>query len=563
LNSSPELNIHSPTLSQSFQAHDLAYFRIVAELWGLDIQFPDTRTAIKQLTAHLLDPEKINEMIELLPAEALAALHELTRNSGRLPWSQFTREYGVVREMGAGRRDREKPYLEPISATEWLWYRALVGRAFFDSPTGPREYVYIPSDLHTLLPFSLEKPSLYFGREASRRERQKSIRTSNLILDHSCTMLAAIRMGYPVESISAQMADWKIPEDNTKIQIIPQTTLYNLLQAAELIDENGQVYPDQTRSFLEASRAEALAQLTRAWLISTEFNELRLVPGFHLEGAWENDPHRTRKELLRILASVPENSWWNLDSFITAIREQLPDFQRANGDFDSWFIRDVETGAYLNGFEHWDDVEGQLIRFIITVLMFWLGIIDLAAPSEDAPIKAFRLSAWSNQLLQGEPPEGLPLEGETIIARSDASLQVPRLAARSARYQIARFCRWEGVKDDVYNYRLTPASLEKAHQQGLQVSHLLAILNKHSAAIPPTLVKALERWEKHGSEARLEQFYVLRLGSAEILKQLRASRAARYLGEPLGPTTIVVKPGARGKVIAALAEMGFLGELKE
>lgn len=529
----------------------------------MDIQFPDTRTAIKQLTGYLLDPEKISETIELLPGEALAALHELTQNDGRMPWSQFTREYGEVREMGAGRRDREKPYLSPISATEWLWYRALVGRAFFDSPTGPREYVYIPSDLHTLLPFSYEKPSVIFGREATHLERHQPILTSDLILDHSCTMLAAIRMGYPEETICAEMADWKIPEGNTEIQLIPQTTLYNLLQAAELIDKNGQVYPDQTRSFLEASRAEALAQLTRAWRISTEFNELRLVPGFHLEGAWENDPLRTRKELLKILQSVPENTWWNLDSFITAIREHLPDFQRSNGDFDSWFIRDVETGAYLNGFEHWDDVEGQLIRFNITVLMYWLGIIDLAAPSEDAPIEAFKLSAWSTQLLQGDPPQGLSIEGETIIVRSDASLQVPRLAPRAARYQVARFCSWEGVKDDVYNYRLTPASLEKAQQQGLQISHLIAILQKHAAVIPPTLVKALERWEAQGSEARLEHLYVLRLGSAEILKQLRASRAARFLGEPLGPTTIIVKPGARDKVIAALAEMGFLGELKE
>jgi hypothetical protein len=53
---------------------------------------------------------------------------------------------------------------------------------------------------------------------------------------------------------------------------------------------------------------------------------------------------------------------------------------------------------------------------------------------------------------------------------------------------------------------------------------------------------------------------VLRLKSTELLNELRASRAARFLGDPLGPTTVTVKPGAWKKVISFLAEMGYLGE---
>jgi hypothetical protein len=59
----------------------------------------------------------------------------------------------------------------------------------------------------------------------------------------------------------------------------------------------------------------------------------------------------------------------------------------------------------------------------------------------------------------------------------------------------------------------------------------------------------------------VEQVFVLRLSSPEILQELRASRAARFLGDPLGPTTVIVKPGAREKVLAALTEMGYLGEI--
>jgi hypothetical protein len=59
----------------------------------------------------------------------------------------------------------------------------------------------------------------------------------------------------------------------------------------------------------------------------------------------------------------------------------------------------------------------------------------------------------------------------------------------------------------------------------------------------------------------MEQVLVLRLSSPEILQELRTSRAARFLGDPLGLTTVIVKTGARDKVLAALAEMGYLGEI--
>jgi hypothetical protein len=93
---------------------------------------------------------------------------------------------------------------------------------------------------------------------------------------------------------------------------------------------------------------------------------------------------------------------------------------------------------------------------------------------------------------------------------------------------------------------------------------LLTLLKAHSAApLPPNLVQALKRWEQQGTQARLGSTLVLRLSSAAALKALRASRAARYLGEPLGPTAITIKPGAASQVLQALLELGYLGELQK
>ena len=540
-----------PDLIHSLQSQDLSHLQIVARLWGVELDAPQARSALDFLAPALLDRQLVAEVVDALPSEAQVALHELLHNQGRLPWSLFTRRYGTVREMGPARRDREKPYLHPVSPAEMLWYRALVGRAFFDTPAGPEEFAYLPDDLMRLLPAFQGKPSQPMGRHASPIERALPILASDRILDDACTLIAALRLDISWESLS-------LSESNTPLSPLP---LRSLLSAAGLLDSQGLPLPEPTRAFLEAERGAALAQLARAWLNSSDFNELTLIPDLILEGEWENDPLRARRSLLEHLSSVPQDTWWSLEAFVAAVRQQSPDFQRPAGDYDSWFIRARETGEYLRGFEHWDKVDGALIRYLIAGPLHWLGIVDLAMPGVGEPVAAFRFSAWAAALLKGDPPDGLPSEEETILVRSDARLHLARRVPRAVRYQVARFCDWEGEKGAGYRYRLTPGSPERARQQGLGVNHLLALLRRHIATVPPSLVKALERWDEHGRQARIEQLLVLRLSSPEILKELRASPAARFLGVPLGPTAVIVKPGARDKVLAALAEMGYLSEV--
>ena len=279
------------------------------------------------------------------------------------------------------------------------------------------------------------------------------------------------------------------------------------------------------------------------------------------EGDWQNDPRRARQAILDFLANVPTATWWSLPAFVTAVRQQQPDFQRPAGDYDSWFLRDQQSGEFLRGFEHWDDVDGALLRYLICGPLHWLGAVDLASPSAEALPAAFCFTAWAADLLQGEVPEGFGAEDMTgLQVRSDARLFIPRRLQRLARYQVARFGEWEKETPEGYQYRLTPASLERARKQGLTVGHLLALLRKHAGLVPPSLARALERWEQHGAQARLEAMVVLRVTTPEVLQALRASRAARYLGEPLSPTVVAIMPGAAQKVLAALAELGYLGE---
>lgn len=547
-----------PELLKSLQNQDLSHLQIIAGLWDVVLEDTEPRQALQQLIAALLVPKKVDEMAAGLPEEARLALNDLLSNGGKLPWSLFTRRHGKLREMGPGRRDRLQPQLRPVSATEMLWYRAFIARAFFDTPDGPQEHAYIPSDLLELLP-QPEAPASQLGRAATPSERQVASHANDRVLDHACTLLAALRLEFLPERIASLSAAWQPSNSVSPYPLSPQA-LKSLLGTAGLLDQNGFPNPETTRFFLELPRAKALAQLARAWMHSQDFNELRLMPGYILDGEWQNEPLKARYAVIDFLSLIPSGSWWNLNAFIEAIHQAYPDYQRPAGDYDSWYIRRAETNEFLRGFQHWADVDGALIRYIITGPLRWLGFIELAAPAADAQPEAFRFSSWAEALLHGAPPDGLDNEDELFLISSDARIRVPRLVPRAARYQLARFSDWERENEDAYLYRLTPASLEQARGQGLRVIHLLTLLRRYALAVPPSLEQALDRWQKAGSEARLDRVTILRVKNPEILQVLRESRAARFLGEPLGPTAIIVNAGAGDKVLAALAEMGFLGE---
>lgn len=534
-----------PDLSHALQSYDLGYLRIVAGLWGFELASRDPAGAIKELTSHLLDAQQIAEITASLPPEAQAALTAIAAANGRIPWAVFIRQFGDVREMGAGKRDREKPQFKPASTAEVLFYRALLGRAFFDTVSGAQEFAYIPEDLMSLIhPEGVADagkknnkgdPSgvnaVLFGRGATPGERAYVFPANDLILDDATTYLAALRLGHAVR---------------------PNPVLLGFLNSAKLLKKNIP-QAERVKTFLEAPRTEALKLLVDAWRSSETFNELRLIPGLLCEGEWKNQPLATREYLLNLIQGLPEDKWWNLTSLISDVKKKVPDFQRPAGDYDSWFIRRESDGQYLRGFAYWDQVDGALIRFFIVGILHYLGLVNLASPEDGREITAFRLtppgSGFSN------------IENGKLKISSNGLISASRLVPRAARYQLARFCEWEEEKPEEIRYQITPGSLTKAKDQGLKVEQLIALLSKHAVAgIPPVLVKALKRWAVNGTEAHAEMQVVLRVSRPEVLEELRKSKAARFLGEPLGPTAIVIKAGAQSKVMAALAELGLLAE---
>ena len=66
-----------PNLYTSLLKHDLGYLRIVAGLWGLELDSSAVEAAAKGLSTSLLDPDLLAEILEALNSEAQTALEAL------------------------------------------------------------------------------------------------------------------------------------------------------------------------------------------------------------------------------------------------------------------------------------------------------------------------------------------------------------------------------------------------------------------------------------------------------------------------------------------------------
>lgn len=537
-----------PGLEHSLEGHDLAYLRSIADIWRLELDAPDARRAAEQLASQIAS--LITEP-ELIPAACQPALQALAASGGRLPWLHFVRTYGELREMGPARMEKERPQRSPVSVTEQLWYRGLLGRAFFETPSGPAEFAYLPDEVLASLPSTPPAKQSLLGRPARPDERAVVHAASDAVLDEATSLLAALRTGMSLEE-AAELEDWQTQP----------AFLQALLGAAGLLDAAGKVSTNAARLWLEMARGDALLALVTAWLGSEELNELRLLPGLTVEGGWQNEPKATRTRVLAMLRGLPTGQWWSLDAFTADVKQHQPDFQRSGGDYDAWYLRD-EQGNFLRGFAHWDAVDGALLRYYITRPLHWLGIVELASPAAGEQPLAFRYGAWAEDLLNQRSPK-LAQENVKLKVDSQGQITAARLTPRAVRYQAARFCTWLPPRKGNYQYQISAAGLNAARQQGLQASQLLTLLQTQvGAALPPNLPQALRRWQQHGVQAQLAPRLVLRVQSAAALKALRASRASRWLGELLGPLAISVKPGAGQQVLQALLEQGYLGEIKE
>ena len=404
-----------PDLNACLYNRDMPFLRGVAAFWGLDISAKDARTYSLKLEEAILDSGLIGEFIDSLPKPALEALHSLRVADGSLPWTSFTRVYGEVRPMGPAKIEREKPGIFPASITELLWYRGLVGRAFYQHPDGLRETAFIPYEfIHAVPPSEEPTVSASLSQLPGVSESEVTLDSagSDKILDELCWLLSALRR----PDRDAILTRWPLPNN---------TVLLELARAIGLVERKTNLPTALAKDFLEKPRAQALTWLVDSWRISTVFDELRLIPEFRCEGTWQNAPVKPRRAILEMLRELPARKWFDLEVLINHISQYEPDFLRHGPEYDNWIIASTQPGkGLLRGISSWPEVEAVYLRFLLLGPMSWLGLLD-HGNSKSASGKSFlKRSALFDSLLNQYYLPQTSSEDEKIAINSTGMIEM-------------------------------------------------------------------------------------------------------------------------------------------
>jgi hypothetical protein len=569
------------TLADSLSEHPLALLRGIAEVRGVALTSNARDEVAAQLAAALSDEAAMAEGLTAASDEARAALAALQRAGGKMKLAVFARRFGEIRPVGPGRLEREALWRQPENATEELWYRGLLFRTFADFGDGPMEYIYLPEDLPlppAPVPAAAE-PRRLLPEPAPAPLRSRHALNSFAV--DTCAVLAAIRED-PLSHAGSVVAEERL-RDLLATLALPDPLRFELLLT--LAQSLGWLAPDRGRLVVDNQRVgewlrlthwEQMSLLFSTWRDSVAWNDLRHTPDLIAEGEWVSNAPHARKRLLRLLKALDAKGWYRVADVVAAMKRADPDFQRPDGNYSGWYLREAETGRYLSGFESWDAVEGRLLRFLIEGPLFWLGAVALGDVIADDRLSTeppvFRLTpagaAWLNSRMPSEPPQPAKLN-----VAEDFAVTAPLLLPLLDRYRLARFTdagkggRWETRRETVTpaatHHRITRASLARARAAGIKGEDALAILRRAAGGrVPPKVATALERYDQLGGAVRVTRGAVLRVADAATLAALRAdSLIAPMLGDLISTQAVIVPERHVDRLLAILRDSGYTVEL--
>ncbi|MGC8779849.1 MAG: helicase-associated domain-containing protein [Anaerolineae bacterium] len=560
------------TLLASLTDHPMALLRGIAVLRGIELNTNHRDEAAAQLAAALAEPEATRAGLAACSEAARTAWAQLAAAGGRMKTPAFARAWGAIRPVGRGRLEREALWQQPQSPAEELWYRGLIFRGFADLGDGPAEYVYIPTELMSQAP-AVAPASPTVGPtpiEAPAAHRQ----AFNTLAVDLCTVMAALREQPARVDRNGQVLGAELARLREGL-LIPDPIRLEL--ALALARGRGWLATDRGRLVLNSQAATAWLRLTpweqmtalfEAWRDSPDpspaqpagWNDLRHVPSLQAEGAWRNDPLIARRAILDALARLEGDRWYALADFVAWIKATNPDFQRPDGVYTGWYLRDAQTGRYLSGFESWDEVEGRLIHFLIAGPLFWLGATALGAGAVGQE-QAFRLTRAGARWL-GRPANGeLPAPGRLSVDERFV-VTAPLLLPLFDRFRLLRFT--EPVAEPYEmgrptRHRITRGGLARARAGGVSAQTIVEFLQRASGGhVPARVAAALARWDQHGAAVRITRGAVLRVADAAILSALRADPAvASLLGDLLSAQAVVVREDNLSPLLKALEELGY------
>ena len=544
------------TLYQTLLDSDQARLRVIARQWDVELSTTRKTDMAAELMAEMASGDAVAQMLDQLKPDQRAALDDLLRRGGALPWAVFVRRAGEVREIGPGRVEREELWRTPISAGEALWNLGLVQRAFDDNEGRAVEMAFVPEDLMLYMPepAPLEIPDPPAGAHPAYISPGDDSLADDLV-----SVWATLQRARSDDDVTPEAF---MPPEQERRQLLEALSVERGW-LKEGHDNRLRPSANAVLSWLKADPWTQWAALANVWMASRTWNDLAHMATLRPDPVhgWPNDPLGTRQSFLKMLTTCSSDTWYDLESFRTYIKAHATDFVRPDGNYDTWAPRDARTEAPLRGFDAWDMIEGALIDYLLTHPLHWLGLVDLGSAAPAEPPTAFRLTDAGTAILHKTEPPSFP-EPPAVRLLNGVKLSVPR-HCRYERFQLSRIAdATTTLENDAFHYRLSPTSLERAKRQRIPLARIISFIQEATGgrSLPANLQAAIQRAYQGTGQASLAHLWVLRVSDPQFLE---LPAIAALIVTRLAPGIVAIREQDRTRACQILLQNGLLVDLDE
>jgi len=550
----------------------------VARLWFLH---EDVSRSSEALAEAMLNPAAVERLLASLSPRERAALTLVQQHGGSIGTPVLEREFGGVRRHADYPNPRA--YLlaleQPPTPTERLWALGLLiaTQDVSRNPDSERGRAYtIPADLLPLLPPAPERETgLHVSPAAAPGEviaGDREFLERNLLILLSLGqdgLLEVIPTGGMNKASLARVAKQWNPNDTFQGAWREEHWPYmqfvrRVGEGAGLLRVGADAKLRPTREALEWLQQSALERarsLLDGWVVSS-WDELASFGRIKVQRAYFRDLPLAKRAILRLLGQLPAGAWVAYDQFVAAVKRVEPDFARPDGRYDTWGLLNYARQP-INGFEHWDEVEGRQLLDIAGGTLRWLGLTDVGVNGEHAV--SFRLNPLGAALIAGAaPPPEPPVEPLVVQPNFEVVAQV--YATPYARFQLGRVAE-RAASDTPENrsgqateiYKLTKRSIQAALERGITFDDILRFLKEQSEReLPQNVAVSLREWAGQHGQVTLRRGVLLEAEDAALLEQLRRDKRVRMPRvEPLTDTAWLVREGDAPELAERLRKAGF------
>lgn len=516
-----------PTTLHLLKEHSPVLLGIIKEVRSANVDLlQDDAETLALLADELTSPGSVQNAREELSADPAVAkaLDALVAANGSLPETQFFREFGALEIMGDLRLQAEERWMDPQSVSEVLYFNGLIGRGFAGLGPDAQRIIYMPSDVVDQFPppERARREGAFAIRDVPPPSRDETVDDRDFLLNDVGSVLGCLyERAWRLDGSALHAED--DARLNRRLLALPDTAALQtrkrlLLHIAKRL---GLFKPEESEAgglqlalnrnranrFLRLDRNQQRTALWDAWIRSPDWNDLAETPTLDCRNTekWKNNPKVTREVFLGHCRNLAMGRWYRVQDVAAAIHEHAPDFQRPGANYDDWYVWNIPANRFGHGFEDWDLVDGELVRFLLEGPMQWLGALQRGAPlrhRERTMVTLTRAGAiWLGASLTPEAVDHRP----RVRIRKGFAVHVPLNMPLRARFRIERIAHWQRSGTE-YVYQINQRSLDRAFREGLKGDQILESLRGLSDGVPASVERGIRKvegqWATQGGAAR-------------------------------------------------------------